>query len=104
MQHTEQKITFEHWNYKRLYDLLLLAFETEALDEHNKFRQVHGSQPMRLNREMCDEAAAYAKIIAQSGNMKHSTKEQRKGQGENLSMGCSSNKGGQTTTEAVDNW
>ncbi|XP_031564749.1 protein PRY1-like [Actinia tenebrosa] len=78
-------------------------FESEALDAHNKFRAVHGSQPMKLNRQMCDEAAEYAKTIAQQGQLRHSSREQRNSQGENLSMGCSTNSG-QTTTEAVNNW
>lgn len=58
---------------------------------------------MKLNRKMCDEAAAYAKIIAQSGSLKHSSRNEREGQGENLAMGCSTKKG-QTITEGVTNW
>ena len=79
------------------------AEEREALDVHNKFRAVHGSPPMTLNRELCDAAAAYARKIAAEGNMQHSSREERDGHGENLSYGCSTNKA-QTITEAVTNW
>lgn len=52
---------------------------------------------------MCDQAKAYAQKLAQLGTLRHSSKEQREGQGENLSMGCSTNKA-QTMEEAVTNW
>lgn len=58
---------------------------------------------MTLDREMCDQAKAYASRLAQSGSMMHSSDAERPGQGENLSMGCSSNKA-QTMEEAVTNW
>ena len=86
------------------YYLLSTDYEQEALNMHNKFRKVHGSQPMTLNKQMCQEAQAYAEKIAASGAMQHSSRQEREGQGENLSMGCSSSKGGQTATEAVTNW
>ena len=91
-----------------LFALLLLsgafsAEEIEGLDAHNTFRAVHDSPPMTLNREMSDAAEAYAKQIANSGMLRHSSKDERPDQGENLSMGCSTNKA-QTMTEAVTNW
>jgi uncharacterized protein YkwD len=81
----------------------LLDFEKESLEAHNKFRKVHGSQVMTLNKQMCEDAAKYAREIADKGQLQHSIKQQRSGQGENLSMGCSSTKG-QTGLEAVTNW
>ncbi|EDO49462.1 predicted protein, partial [Nematostella vectensis] len=70
---------------------------------HNKFRKVHNSPPMTLNAEMSKSAKEYAEKIAKSGKFTHSSKEERDGVGENLSMGCSSKKG-QTPEEAVTNW
>ena len=58
---------------------------------------------MRLDREMCDQAKAYAVTIAQKGILEHSSRPDRQGQGENLSMGCSTNKA-QAMEEAVTNW
>ena len=58
---------------------------------------------MTLDRQMCDEAKAYAEKIAKMGSLQHSTRDQRNGQGENLSMGCSTN-AAQTMEEAVTNW
>ena len=58
---------------------------------------------MKLNREMCDQAKAYAKKIATMGALMHSNREDRDGQGENLSMGCSTNRA-QSMEEAVTNW
>lgn len=58
---------------------------------------------MTLDKAMCQEAATYAAELARMGTLKHSSKEQRNGQGENLSMGCST-KAGQTVTQAVTNW
>lgn len=58
---------------------------------------------MTLDRQMCDQAKAYAVKLAQSGSLKHSSKQERQEQGENLSMGCSSNRA-QAMEEAVTNW
>ena len=77
--------------------------EQLALSTHNKFRETHGVPLMTLDREMCDQAKAYAVELAQQGTLMHSSKEKRQGQGENLSMGCSSKKA-QTMEEAVTNW
>ena len=52
---------------------------------------------------MCDEAKKYAETLAQKGGLEHSSKEERDGQGENLSYGCSSTSA-QTIEEAVTNW
>ena len=54
---------------------------------------------MTLNIQMCDEAKAYAQQLAQMGTLMHSSSND----GENLSMGCSSDKA-QTVEEAVTNW
>ena len=58
---------------------------------------------MKLGREMCDKAKEYAKEIAQRGFLAHSPDKEREGQGENLSMGCSSNLP-QAMETAVENW
>ena len=58
---------------------------------------------MTLDRQMCDQAKAYAVTLAKKHNLRHSSKGERGGQGENLSMGCSSNKA-QAMEEAVTNW
>ena len=71
--------------------------------KHNEFRAKHDAPPMKLDRKMCDEAKAYAEVIAQMGQLKHSTSEERGGHGENLSMGCSSDRA-QAMETAVENW
>jgi len=58
---------------------------------------------MTLDREMCNAAAQWAKVIAENGSLVHSTVKQRPDQGENLSMGCSTAQP-QTMKEAVTNW
>ena len=58
---------------------------------------------MTLDRTMCDEAKAYAQTLVALGTLKHSSSEERDGQGENLSMGCSTNQA-QAVEEAVTNW
>ncbi|CAH3041090.1 Golgi-associated plant pathogenesis-related protein 1-like [Pocillopora damicornis] len=77
--------------------------EVNGLKEHNRFRAIHDAPPMTLDREMCNSAAQWAKYIAEQGSLEHSTEDQRPEQGENLSMGCSSDKA-QTVKEAVANW
>ena len=77
--------------------------EVNGLNEHNRFRGIHNAPPMTLDREMCDSAAQWAKYIAELGSLEHSTEDKRPNQGENLSMGCSTDKP-QTVKEAVTNW
>jgi len=58
---------------------------------------------MTLDREMCNSAAQWAKYIAELGDLVHSTQDQIPNRGENLSMGCSTDKP-QTVKEAVTSW
>ena len=77
--------------------------EETGLAKHNLFRKVHQVPLMTLDRKMCDEAQAYAQTLAKTGYLSRSSREERDGQGENLSMGCSTDKA-QTVEEAVTNW
>ncbi|XP_078365331.1 uncharacterized protein LOC144649653 isoform X1 [Oculina patagonica] len=77
--------------------------EEIGLSVHNEFRQVHGVPGMTLDRQMCDQAKAWAERLAQRGQLQHSSSQEREGQGENLSYGCSSNQA-QTMEEAVTGW
>ena len=77
--------------------------EQTGLMKHNDFRAIHGAPPMKLDRKMCDDAKAYAEKIAQLGALQHSSKEARNGEGENLAMGCSSERP-QAMETAVENW
>ena len=63
---------------------------------------MHGVPLMKLNAEMSRQAAAYAQKIANQGALQHASREERKGDGENLSYGCDAD--GQTTAEATTNW
>lgn len=58
---------------------------------------------MTLDRRMCDAAAQWAKFIAELGDLEHSSEDQIPNQGENLSMGCSTDRP-QTVKEAVLSW
>ena len=58
---------------------------------------------MTLDRNMCDKAKEYAEILADMGRLKHSTSQERDGNGENLSYGCAINSS-QSIEEAVTNW
>ena len=89
--------------------LLFVAFlefsqeEEVGLAKHNQFRKVHQVPAMTLNRKMCDEAKKYAEKLVEMGTLRHSDKSEREGQGENLSMGCSSD-APQAMETAVENW
>ncbi|KAJ7374790.1 hypothetical protein OS493_005140 [Desmophyllum pertusum] len=77
--------------------------EEKGVSKHNEFRKKHGSPAMKLDRTMCNEAKAYAAKLAAMGTLEHSSKEERHGQGENLSYGCSPTSA-QSIEEAVTNW
>lgn len=66
-------------------------FEQEALNTHNKYREVHGVAPMLLDRGLSNQAKAYAQKIANLGQLMHSSQAEREDAGENLAYACSSN-------------
>ncbi len=72
---------------------------------HNIFRKIHEAPDMKMNSEMSKSAEEYAKKLAASGSFQHSNRDERKGDGENLAMKCSSKKGADMTAEeATKNW
>ena len=70
---------------------------------HNEFRQIHQVPAMTLDKTMCNMAQAYAETLAQTGTFQHSSSDERNGDGENLSYGCST-EAAQTVDDAVTNW
>ena len=77
------------------------SFQKGGLAAHNKFRKIHGTSSMKLNKKMCDEAHAYAKVLAQKGSLQHADSKD----GENLAYGCSSGPdAGLSGAEATKRW
>jgi uncharacterized protein YkwD len=74
-----------------------VAFAYDGLQGHNRFRKLHNSKPLKLDRKMCAQAQDFARQLAKLGTLKHSARDTRQDQGENLAMGCSS---GDTTMSA----
>ncbi|XP_055896967.1 Golgi-associated plant pathogenesis-related protein 1-like isoform X2 [Biomphalaria glabrata] len=56
----------------------------EALEAHNKYRQMHGSPPLELSSELNRMAQQWAEHLAVTTSFEHSPKEKREGTGENL--------------------
>ena len=77
--------------------------QERGLAKHNEFREIHQVPLMTLDQQLCDDAQAWAEEIARLETVQHSPTNQRKGQGETLSMGCGQ-AGSQTVDEAVTNW
>ncbi|MHA7818321.1 MAG: CAP domain-containing protein [Erythrobacter sp.] len=57
------------------------------LAAHNVERAEFGVLPLRWSDELAAEAQVWARTLATDENMRHSTKEERGGRGENLWMG-----------------
>ena len=77
------------------------GFQQGGLVAHNKFRQIHGTPAMKLSKQMCQEAEAYAKVLAQKGSLEHAKVKD----GENLAYGCSSGPdAGLSGAEATKRW
>ena len=70
-----------------------LAVEGDAPDErtwlqaHNAERAEFGVAPLRWNSRLASEARDYARQLARSERLRHSSPEDRNGTGENLWMG-----------------
>jgi hypothetical protein len=54
---------------------------------HNQVRAQAGSVPLRWNATLAAHAGDYAKVIAESGQLQHSTRQGREGERENISLG-----------------
>ena len=73
-------------------------FEQDVLETHNNFRRIHNASDMRLDRELCDQAAGYAQKIAWLGSLQHSSPGERGHLGENLAQGSKEMTGRQAVT------
>ncbi|XP_068724158.1 Golgi-associated plant pathogenesis-related protein 1-like [Montipora capricornis] len=83
--------------------MALAYFTTEEIDglnKHNLFRMVHKVPVMTLDRQMCNEAKAYAEKLASWKNLTHASLTD---QGENLYYGCQPGKAA-STKKAVRGW
>lgn len=77
------------------------TFQKGGLIAHNKFRKIHGTPAMTLNAKMCDEAQAYAEVLAKKGRLEHAKVKD----GENLAYGCSSGADAKLSgAEATKRW
>ena len=77
------------------------SFQEGGLGAHNKFRKIHGTSALKLNKKMCKEAEDYAKVLAKRGGLQHANVKD----GENLAYACSSGSGkGLSGAEATKNW
>ena len=90
--------------------IIFSDYREEALDQHIALRAIHNAPRMTLDRDMNRGADAYARSLFQrfggSGELKHSPKSSRPGQGENLASGCTTARGvdGRTVQDAVKAW
>ena len=57
------------------------------LQEHNKARDEFGSAALRWNPDLAREARDWARHLARKNYLRHSSRDQRRGTGENLWMG-----------------
>lgn len=93
--HTEMDLTFTREDEE---------FLDEMLQEHNKLREIHLSPPLVKSRNMSLQAKALAIQLAAEANLRHSDKNSRPDQGENLAMGCTSSGPGITARDAAKEW
>lgn len=63
------------------------SFRKEALESHNIERKVFGSAPLQWSAKLEAEALTWAEVLANEGQMRHASNDERKGAGENLWMG-----------------
>ncbi len=61
--------------------------EAEWLAAHNAERAQFGTAPLEWDRELAGEARDWARKLASEGTIRHASREDRKGRGENLWMG-----------------
>jgi hypothetical protein len=77
------------------------GFEQEILASHNRYRAAAGVPPLRWDPELAASARAFAPSLVAAGDIIHSARATRPGQGENLWMGSA---GGESARRATENW
>ncbi|XP_028414952.1 protein PRY1-like isoform X2 [Dendronephthya gigantea] len=60
------------------------VFQQQALSFHNQYRRLHQAPDLRWSNELARDAQAWAQKIASQNTLRHSTSQERKGDGENL--------------------
>lgn len=74
---------------------------------HNELRSVHFSPPIQNNTQMSEAAKAYALVLANEGDLRHSPPSERPEKGESLAMGCTNaTAGGEgiSADETIKKW
>ena len=84
--------------------MFFLEFDEQGLHAHNMFRKIHGVPAMTLDPQMTADATKYAEKIARRGTLMHSSRAERKNDGENLAMKCSSGDMKYTGYDPVTAW
>ncbi|XP_022787209.1 Golgi-associated plant pathogenesis-related protein 1-like [Stylophora pistillata] len=85
-------------------------YRREAVEQHNRLRAIHDAPEMTLNNEMSEGADQYAHRLFQmfgvNMGLKHSPKDSRRGQGENLAVGCTTARvaEGRSVEDAIKSW
>uniref|UniRef100_T1J5T5 Cysteine-rich venom protein n=1 Tax=Strigamia maritima TaxID=126957 RepID=T1J5T5_STRMM len=77
-------------------------FEAECLEAHNRYREIHGTPPMTLSRELCKFASDWAGKLAREDKFQHRPNNKY---GENIFMKWSSNTNETISgQEVVESW
>lgn len=68
-----------------------MGAEDTSLTEHNFYRGIHKSEPIKLNKDLSLEARQYAEKLSMEGTLTCQSSDvlDKLGQGENLRMVCS---------------
>lgn len=81
--------------------LAAASFSDDILDQHNRERSATRAPPLQWDQVLASAAGAYARELAAIGDLRHSPRQLRPGQGENLWMGT---RGAFAPRMMVANW
>ena len=73
-------------------------FERDVLDEHNKYRAVHGAESLKLDEKLTTNATKTAEQAAESGNFDSISP------GQSVFMSCATFKRDLSGKEVTDAW
>jgi hypothetical protein len=62
------------------------AASAAILDHHNTLRAQYGSPPLKWNPELAGRASDYARVLAESGQIVHASRDGRQNERENISL------------------
>ena len=84
--------------------LAILGFQRDMTKEHNRYRKLHDAPYLYLDSKLSRDSQGYAKELARTGSIQHSSLKNRPETGESIEKLCVRSGGMPTPKEVLKKW